>query len=526
MFRINRRAALYARFSSANQQEQSIDGQFRVMEDYCRKNGVIIVKKYADEAKSATTDKRPQFQQMVSDSYNHEFDTVLVYKFDRFARNRFDHAIYQRILNKNGVTLYSVIENLDDSPESIMMQSVISGMNEFYSADLSRNTKRGLRETALKAKTTGGIAPLGYDIDPETGKYIINEKEAEAVNIIFSMYAKGFGYGAIIKELNRQGFLTKAGRPFVKSSLYSILTNPKYNGTYVYNRRASKSPTGTRNDHSYKDYSSLIVVEGGCPRLVDEETFNAVTKRIKENKCIGGRVSPKHEKEEYLLTGKVRCIECNHSMIGNMRFSGRNKEKYVTYRCPTHSNICSNKEINRDYLERYTIYLLENYILNRKSLSNIKKNILKYATTATQVLEKSYEEIDAEIARNAEELKNVADAVAAGLISSALIERLNKLESEKEELFEKRSKLSFLSTNPDANIDITHILSKYASLKGAIANPEFKTFIRGFIDSIVVGKYTVIFTIKTGLDVYPSLNTSITVRRQEIYEYGKKATTT
>ncbi len=525
MVRINRRAALYARFSSANQQEQSIQGQFRTMEDYCRRNGVIIVKKYSDEAKSATTDQRPQFQQMISDSYNHEFDTVLVYKLDRFARNRFDHAIYQRILNKNGVTLYSVIENLDDSPESIMMQSVISGMNEFYSADLSRNTKRGLKETALKAKTTGGIAPLGYDIDAQTGKYVINERESEAINIIFSMYAKGYGYGAIIKELNDKNYLTKCGNPFGKSSLYSILTNPKYNGTYVYNRRASKSPNGTRNDHAYKDYSSLIVVEGGCPRLVDEETFKAVAKRIKENKRAGGRVSFKHEKEEYLLTGKVHCIECNHSMTGNMRFSGRNKEKYVTYRCPTHSAFCSNKEISRDYLERYTIYLLETHILNRKSLSSIKKNILKYSATATQILENRYAEIDADIAKNAEELKNIADAVAAGLLSSALIERLNQLEAEKEELFDKRSKLSFLSANSDANINVSHILSEYASLKGAVTNPEFKTFIQGFIENIVVGKYTVIFTIKTGLDIYPSLDTSITVRRQEIYEYGQKTTT-
>ena len=526
MIRTTRRAALYARFSSANQQEQSIDGQFRTMEDYCRRNGVIIVKKYSDEAKSATTDKRPQFQQLISDSYNHEFNMVLVYKYDRFARNRFDHAIYQRILNKNGVTLYSVIENLDDSPESIMMQSVISGMNEFYSADLSRNTKRGLRETALKAKTTGGIPPLGYSIDPQTGRYVVDEKEAEAVKIIFTMFAKGYGYGAIIKELNDKNYVTKCGNPFGKSSLYSILTNPKYKGSFIYNRRASKSPNGTRNDHAYKDYSEMIVVEGGCPRLVDDETFKAVAQRIKDNKHTGGRVSRVHEKEEYLLTGKVHCIECNHSMIGNMRLSGRNKEKYVTYRCPSHNTVCNNKEISRDYLERYTIYLLETYIFNRKALNGIKKNILKYSTTATQILENNYAEIDAEIAKNAEELKNVADAVAAGLISSVLIERLNQLEAEKEELFERRSKLAFLSLNSDTNIDIDLILSDYSALRGATANPEFKTFIRGFIEDIVVGKYTVIFTLKTGLDIYPSLDTSITVRRQEIYEYGKKTATT
>lgn len=524
MIRTNHRAALYARFSSNNQREESIDAQMRAMEEYCQRNNIIIVSRYADEAKSATTDKRPQFQQMISDSNSHEFDMVLVHKLDRFSRNRFDHAIYQRALNKNGVTLYSVLENLDDSPESIMMQSVISGMSEFYSANLSREVQKGMKENALKAISTGGISPLGYDVDPVTRKYVINEKEAEAVRIIFSMYAKGYGYSAIMDELNDKGFTTKTGKHFTKSGFYSILTNPKYNGTYVYNRRTAKAPDGTRNNHTYKDYSDMIIIEGGCPRIIDEETFKAVAKRIKENKHSGGRVS-KHEKEQYLLTGRVRCMDCNHSMAGNMRFSGRNKEKYVTYRCPTNRKFCSNKEISRDYLERYTIYLLETHIFNSKALGRIKKNILKYSSTAETLLEQDYSAIDVEIARNAEELKNIADAVAAGLLSSALVERLNQLEEEKQELADRRSRLASLSQNSATEIDTGLILSEYAALRKTPSNPEYKTFIRSFIDRIEAGRYTLVFILKTGLDIYPNLDTSITVRRQEIYEYGKKATT-
>lgn len=293
MIRTNHRAALYARFSSSNQREESITAQIRAMEDYCKKNNITIVHIYTDEAKSATTDKRPDFQRMVADSKNREFDIVLVHKLDRFARNRFDSAIYQRELKKNGVTLYSVLENLDDSPESVIMQSVLEGFSEYYSKSLSREVMKGMHENALSCRTTGGRIPLGYDLDDQ-GHYIINKQESETVKLIYSMAAKGYGYGAIITELHDRNMQNKDGKPFKKTSLYSILTNPKYNGTYVYNRRSSKAPDGTRNDHLYKDYSDMVVIEGGIPRIVDEETFNAVKKRIQENKHeCGGRCQKK-----------------------------------------------------------------------------------------------------------------------------------------------------------------------------------------------------------------------------------------
>lgn len=209
-------------------------------------------------------------------------------------------------------------------------------------------------------------------------------------------------------------------------------------------------------------------------------------------------------------------FRCAYFSKRSMRFGGRNKEKYATYRCPTNRRFCSNKEISRDYLERYTIYLLETHIFNSKALGRIKKNILKYSSTAETILQQDYSAIDAEIARNAEELKNIADAVAAGLLSSALVERLNRLEDEKQELAARRSRLASLSQNSDTNIDTGLILSEYASLKKTPSNPAYKTFISSFIDRIEVGRYTLVFVLKTGLD------TSITVRRQEIYEYGKR----
>jgi site-specific DNA recombinase len=164
------------------------------MQAYCKQHHFEIVETYIDEAKSATTDRRPAFQQMVSDSAAHTFDILLVHKLDRFARNRYDSAVYKRELKKNGVTVYSVLENLDNSPESIMMEAVLEGMSEYYSQNLAREVMKGLRETALQCKHTGGKPPLGYDVDTATRQLVINPEEADTVRIIFDMYSKGYGY--------------------------------------------------------------------------------------------------------------------------------------------------------------------------------------------------------------------------------------------------------------------------------------------------------------------------------------------
>lgn len=131
------RVAQYARFSSDNQRSESIDAQIRHMNQFCKQNHWQVVATYTDEARSATTDNRPQFQQMINDSSKGLFDIVLVHKLDRFSRDRYDSAIYKKKLKKNNVRLCSVLERLDNTPESIMMESVLEGMAEYYSKNLS-----------------------------------------------------------------------------------------------------------------------------------------------------------------------------------------------------------------------------------------------------------------------------------------------------------------------------------------------------------------------------------------------------
>lgn len=247
------RIAAYARFSSDNQRVESIDAQLRAIRQYCSDNDYMIVKTYADEAVSGTSDQRDQFLQMIADAKKNMFDIVIVHKLDRFARNRYDSAIYRKELKDAGVKLISVLERVDEeNPENIILLSVLEGMNEYYSKNLAREVRKGQKENALKGIHNGGVPPLGFKVDPETRKLVINEDEAEAVRTIFTMYTKKYGYDLICQELNKKGYKTRTGRPFTRNSIAEILRNEKYIGHYVFNKRLSKK-SGNRK---YKDERS------------------------------------------------------------------------------------------------------------------------------------------------------------------------------------------------------------------------------------------------------------------------------
>ncbi len=180
------KAVLYARFSSDNQREESIEAQLRAIHEYCERNGIIVIREYCDRAKSATTDDRPEFLQMIADAKNGGFDFVIVHKLDRFSRNRYDSAHYKKELKKCNVAVLSVLENLDDSPESVILESVLEGMSEYYSKNLAREVMKGMKESALQCRPLGGKPPYGYQINPQTCRYEVKESEAQAVKLIFS----------------------------------------------------------------------------------------------------------------------------------------------------------------------------------------------------------------------------------------------------------------------------------------------------------------------------------------------------
>ena len=272
-----KKAFAYARFSSDNQREESIDAQLRAIREYCERQNIEILEEFIDRAKSATTDQRPNFQRMIAAAGTTDVDYVIVHKLDRFARNRFDSAYYRRSLKLNGVRIVSVLERFDDSPESVILESVLEGFAEYYSKNLAREVKKGMKETALQCKHTGGRPPLGYAVNDDH-TYRIDPVGAATVQKIFRMYADGHGYTDILRAL--EGQRTGSGGYFGKNSISEILRNEKYTGTFIFNRSASKSEDGRRNHHASKDDSEIIRVPGGMPRIIDDATWEAVQTRL------------------------------------------------------------------------------------------------------------------------------------------------------------------------------------------------------------------------------------------------------
>ena len=278
------RGVIYARYSSDNQREESIEGQLRENTAYAKKNGIEIVGTYIDRAVSAKTDNRPEFQRMIKDSAKKGFDVVIVWKLDRFARNRFDSARYKAALKKNNVRVISATEAISEGAEGIILESVLEGMAEYYSAELAEKVTGGMTENALKCKFNGGTLPYGYMVG-EDQHLQVNPAQAPVVIEMFRRYAGGESMTSIIEDLNARGIRTSRGNRFDKNSLSRIFANRKYIGEY-----------------KFRD----VVVPNGVPAIVSEDLFQRVAVRTKQNQHAQGKSKAP---ETYILTTKARLEE-------------------------------------------------------------------------------------------------------------------------------------------------------------------------------------------------------------------------
>ena len=285
------KAVIYARYSSDSQREESIEGQLRECKEYAERNGITVLSTYIDRALSAKTDNRPDFQRMIKDSAKGLFDIVLVWKLDRFARNRYDSAHYKAILKKNGVKVVSAKEAIAEDSTGILLESLLEGYAEFYSVELSEKIHRGQKENALKGLNNGGGIPLGYVLGSDK-RLAVAPVTAPVVLEIFTRYAEGETVRAIVESLNERGLQTKRNKPYNMNSFNAILKNRKYIGEY-----------------KYQD----VVIPGGVPAIVPQELFDRVQKRIEKNKR-----APAMSKadEVFLLTTKLFCGKCGRLMVG------------------------------------------------------------------------------------------------------------------------------------------------------------------------------------------------------------------
>jgi site-specific DNA recombinase len=484
-----RKAVAYTRFSSDNQRQESIDAQIRAIREYCDRNQFILIDTYSDQALSGTTDKREQFLKMIADSKDGKFDAVIVHKLDRFSRDRYDSAFYKRELRKNKVQICSVLENLDDSPESIILESVITGMAEYYSKNLAREAMKGMRETAYQCKHTGGKPPFGYKVNPDTRLYEIEEREAEGVKLIFQWVVEGKGYDQIIRELNARGYYTRKGQPFGKNSIHEILRNEKYKGVYIFNRAAEKDINGMRNNHNKKTEGEVIRIKGGLPAIVDEGVFDAVAAIISSRKHM---VSCRQAKETYLLTSKIICGECGKGFGGARKFSGRGKRLYVTYRCFNRDKsadiACKNPEIQRDYIGKYVLNEISKIIFNDEDAAKWLEKYREYRAKNDVNGQKRIEDMMAEVQRIETKIENLAFSIAESASSSrSLVAIIDQLEQQKQDIERQIKEAERLTKVLDVTEeDIRYHYGRARELFRTGELPEMRQLINLYVEQVVV----------------------------------------
>ena len=399
-------AVIYARYSSDNQREESIEGQIRECTAYAEKNGITIVKHYIDRAVSAKTDNRPEFQQMIKDSDKKLFDIVLVWKLDRFARNRYDSARYKTQLKKNGVKLMSATEIISEGPEGIILESVLEGYAEYYSADLSEKVIRGMTENALKGKFTGGAIPFGYIINADH-RFEIDPLTAPFVAETFQRYNDGQTMRGIRDWLNEKGVKNQRGGLMTFNTIQHMLNNRRYIGELKY-----------RN----------VLIPDAILSIVSAELFNDVQEKMLKNKKAPAR---RKAEDDSLLTTKLFCGYCGALMFGESGTS-RTGEVHRYYKCATakkHKG-CKKKTVRKQWLEDLVVNQTMQLVKDDAAMESIIAKVMELQNkenTNIPLYEKQLRDAESGI-------QNMLNAIQAGILTSSTKERLEQLEETKREL--------------------------------------------------------------------------------------------
>lgn len=462
----------YARYSSDNQREESITAQLRAIHKWAEDNGHTIEKEYIDEALSARTDKRPNFIQMIEDSKVNNWDGVVVHKLDRFSRNRYNSAVYKKILKSTGKRLYSVLERLDDSPESIIMESLLEGMNEYYSANLAREVKKGLKENALVCKHNGGIPPLGYGVDKNLHYYII-EKEASAVRLIFDKFIQGFSYVEICEELKLKGYKTKTGKDFKSNSLHDILKNEKYTGVYIYGYGSRAKKRGQPNE-------DIIRIEDGMPVIIDISTFNSAQEKLKGRRFMGGTYQAK---QPYILTGLIKCGKCGHNYVGSAKSKTR-----IVYECSgKRTNNCNNSYVRKEFIENAVLDKIKNILSDETTLTKLTDKVNVIYKTLYNETGNDKKEATKELNEINKKIANINNAIINGFYNSAMNEESKQLEQQKEVIETKLFMIDNISSKPKISIEDLKAILKKDILALESNNPnEQKIILSKYVKQIII----------------------------------------
>ena len=395
------RGVIYARYSEGPRQtDQSIEGQVADCRAYADAHGIDIIGLYADRHISGTsTEGRDEFLRMMHDADLHRFDCVVTWKIDRFGRSREDIAVNKIRLRKAGVQLHYAKESVPEGPEGILLESLLEGLAEYYSADLRQKVTRGIRESAKKGRISAGQLPIGYTRSPEDQRVVVDPERAEAVREVFRRHIAGASVSDLQRVLYDHGIRSRSGKMPAQSVVYRMLRNEHYLGRF-----------------------EIQGVEIFVDPIIDPATFAAAAANFKTSRQnAAGRADV-----DYLLSCKCHCAECGKLLQGS-HGTGKAGRKYYYYRCPSKDL----KAIPKQYLEDLVVDRTCQDILTDDMIAKLTRKIVeiqekeKNADAATRLRK--------ELAGLKKKQSNIIQAIEDGA-GSSLVARLNEIEDLMDEL--------------------------------------------------------------------------------------------
>lgn len=394
---------IYARFSSHNQRDESIEQQVNECNAYAKANGIKIIEIYADTARSGRSDRRPQFQRLKNDAKKGTFGVILSYKSNRIARNMLNAMNFENEMDKLGIEVLYAKEEFGNNAAGRFALRTMMNVNQFFSENMGEDIKRNQADNALNCRANGP-ASYGYKTGKD-GRFAIDEETAPIVQEIFSRIAYGDPFVNIANDLNARGIRTRQGNPWGKSSFATIIRNERYIGTYIFND---------------------VRIEGGMPQIITKELFYKVQDVLKNKKNPQGR---KRNNNVYALTGKLFCGECKNHMIG-MSGTSKNGDLHHYYVCneKRSGGSCTKTNVKRDYIEKEIARAIKEYVLQPNVINWIADIVEEYQKEQKNnpdlfALESRLKEVEKASA-------NMLQAIEQGIITKSTKQRLLELESE------------------------------------------------------------------------------------------------
>ena len=488
------KVSLYARVSSDKQDiDLSISSQLRALKEYALRNGHEIVREFIDVAESGRTASRPAFKEMIALAKTKypPFEAILVWKLNRFSRSRVDSVTYKTLLRNKGINVISINEPMDDTPSGRLIEGVIETIDEFYSANLGQDIRRGMRENASRGFFNGSRPPYGlrktdvqdgartrHKLEPEPE----NSVAAQVVRRIFALSKRDVGCKEIAKTLNSEGIRTSTGERWGRVTVHKVLTNEAYCGTLVWG--------GRQGQKAIQSGEPPIRVENAWPAIIDRETFNIIQRKmaLRSPRITHPRTVPSF----YLLSGLLFC-SCGRAMIGHSAKS----HSYYYYLCSRSfkqgKDSCDARMLPKEKLERLIIEQLRSKVLIDESLEQLVTMVNEELQSASSGLKDRTEIIDTEQKDVSARLSKLYDALETGKLQlDDLAPRIRELKSRQDELSKTRVQIEAeMVVQGVEQVDVAMVKRYAQDLRSLLEEADFterKTFLRSFIKRIVVNK--------------------------------------